>query len=309
MAIDSREHLERNGEYPRLFAMSGRGHGRGPRGQAMGAGRGRQSPSVPHPKADREQKFRGHDLELPSPNFGAPGKECKHIEFLQTMGEHVAINYEPSICFAFWSTPPEYGDEDEEPEMPDDIPAGNLGKAILAQYLSDQKDWKSDSKKIVKHKQSVFALVYAQLSESPRAEIKDDEEWTDAYNTRDLLHLIKRIRSTHIARQSGNPGQDKERVQQLWFQLRMFSYESSFSFRKRVFPSERASVGLPVIPEDELVIGIINRPDMSSYASLAKDYFDTKEGVSQNFRWLVPHSGRKLKILKLFDSKELEVVH
>ena len=135
----------------------------------MGGGRGRQSPSTPHPKADRDQKLTGRNSELPSLNFGASGKENKPIEFLHSMGEHVAINYEPSICFAFWSTPPEYGDEDEEPEMPDDIPAGNLGKAILAQYLSDQKDWKSDAEKIVKHKQSVFALVYAQLSESSRA--------------------------------------------------------------------------------------------------------------------------------------------
>ena len=120
--------------------------------------------------------------------------------------------------------------------------------------------------------------MYGQLSESTRTEIKDDEEWTVAYNTRDLLYLIGRIRSTHIARQSGNPGQDKERVQQLWSQLRMFSYETSFSFRKRVedHQLERASVGLPVIPEDELVIGILNRLDMSRYATLAKDYFDNE---------------------------------
>ena len=253
--------------------MSGRGHGRGPRGQAMGGGRGRQSPSTPHPKSDRDQKFRGQNSELPSLNFGASGKENKPIEFLQLMGEHVAINYEPSICFAFWSTPPEYGEEDEEPEMPDDIPAGNLGKAICAQYLNDQKDWKTEAKKTVKHKQSVFALVYAQLSESSRAEIKDDEEWTVAYNSRDFLYLIGRIRSNHIARQSGNPGQDKERFQQLWSQLRMYSHETSFSFRKRIedHQLERSSVGLPVIPEDELVIGILNRLDMSRYATLTKD--------------------------------------
>ena len=197
----------------------------------MGAGRGRQSPAVSHPKSDRDNKFKGHNPELPSLNFGASGKENKPIEFLQAMGEHVAINYKPVICFAFWTIPPEYGTEDEEPDMPDDIPAGNLGKAILAQFLSDHKDWKTEAKKIVEHKQSVFALVYAQLSESSRAEIKDDEEWTVAYNTRDLLHLIGRIRSTHIARQSGNPGQDKERTKQQWSQLRMFPHETSFFFR------------------------------------------------------------------------------
>ena len=146
----------------------------------MRAGRGRQSPSVPHPKADREQKFRGHNSELPSLNFGAPGKECKPIVFLQTIGEHVAINFKPTICFAFWLTPPAYGSEDEEPDMPDEIPAGNIGNAILAQFLSDHKDWNTEAKKIAEHKQSVFALVYAQLSESSRAEIKDDEEWTTA---------------------------------------------------------------------------------------------------------------------------------
>ena len=64
--------------------------------------------------------------------------------------------------------PREFGDEEEEPEMPAEIPAGNLGKAIVSQYLSDQKDWKSDSKKIADNKQAVFALVYAKLSESSR---------------------------------------------------------------------------------------------------------------------------------------------
>ena len=150
------------------------------------------------------------------------------------MGEHVAINYKPSICYAFWSTPPAFGTEDEEPELPEDIPAGNQGKAILANYLSDHKDWKSDAKKILENKQAVFALVYAQLSESSRGEVKDDEEWAEAYITRDLLHLIVRIRATHIARQSGNPGQDRERVSQLWSTLRMQPHETSFAFRKRV---------------------------------------------------------------------------
>ena len=32
--------------------------------------------------------------------------------------------------------------------MPDDIPAGNLGKAMLAYYLSDYKEWKNETKKI-----------------------------------------------------------------------------------------------------------------------------------------------------------------
>ena len=264
--------------------MSGRGHGRGPRGQGRGAGRGRQSPSSPHTRVDREPRFKGGNPDLPSLNFGASGKENKPIEFLQTIGEHVAINYKPSICYAFWSTPPEFGTEDEEPGLPEVIPGGNLGKAILANYLSDHKEWKSEAKKISENKQAVFALVYAQLSESSRAEVKDNEEWIEAYNTRDLLYLIVRIRVTHIARQSGNPGQDKERVNQLWSTLRMQPHETSFAFRKRVedHQLERSAVGLPVIPEDELVIGILNRLDMARYASLTKDYFDhERRGIAE----------------------------
>ena len=264
--------------------MSGRGHGRGQRGQGRGAGQGRQSPPSTNTRVDREPKFRGSNPDLPSLNYGASGKENKPIEFLQTMGEHVAINYKPSICYAFWSTPPAFGTEDEEPELPEDIPTGNQGKAILANYLSDHKDWKSDAKKILENKQAVFALVYAQLSESSRGEVKDDEEWAEAYITRDLLHLIVRIRATHIARQSGNPGQDRERVSQLWSTLRMQPHETSFAFRKRVedHQLERAAVGLPVIPEDELVIGILNRLDMSRYASLTKDYFDNeRRGIAE----------------------------
>ena len=215
--------------------MSGRGHGQGPRGQGSGAGRGRQSPPSTNPRVDREPRLRGSSSDLPSLNFGASGKENKPIEFLQKpMGEHVAINYKPSICYAIWSTPPEFGDEDEEPVLPDDIPVGNPGKVIMANYLSDYKDWETDSKKILENKQAVFALVYAQLSESSRGEVKDDKEWTGAYNTRDLLYLIVRIQATHIAQQSGNPGQDKERVSQSWSTLRMQPHETSFAFRKRV---------------------------------------------------------------------------
>ena len=171
--------------------MSGRGHGRGPRGQGRGAGRGRGPP--PQQRVDREPKFKGSNPELPSLNFGASPKDNKPIEFLQMVGEHTAIKYKQSICFAFWSTPPEFEDEDEEPEMPEEIPAGNIGKAILAEYLSDHKEWKTESKKIVEQKQAVFALVYAQLSESSRAEVQDHEDWTESYIQRDLLYLIGRI--------------------------------------------------------------------------------------------------------------------
>ena len=112
--------------------MSRRGYNRGPRGQARGPGRGRAGPEAPA-RAEKETKFRGSNPELPSLNFGAPLKENRPIEFLQMMGEHAAIQYKPSICRAFWSNPPEYGEEDEEPVMPADIPAGNIGKAVLSQ--------------------------------------------------------------------------------------------------------------------------------------------------------------------------------
>ena len=258
--------------------MSGRGHGRGPRGPGRGAGRGRHAPPVAQMKSTREPAFKGHNSELPTLNFGASAKENKPIEFLQLMGEHTAIEYKPSICHAFWTIPPTFGDEDEEPGMPEEIPNGNVGKAILSQFLSDQKDWKTDSKKIAEHKQAVFALVYAQLSESSRSEIQDDEDWTERYQQKDLLYLIQRIRATHIARQSGNPGQDRERVQMAWATIRMQSYETSFAFRKRVddHQLERTAVGLPVIPEEELVTGILNRLDMSRYAGLVRDYLDNE---------------------------------
>ena len=61
-----------------------------------------------------------------------------------------AINYKPSICHAFWSSPPAYGNEEEEPEMPNDITAGNAGKAMLAQYLI--------GKQILKRLPSIFSF-------------------------------------------------------------------------------------------------------------------------------------------------------
>jgi hypothetical protein len=254
--------------------MFGRGHGRGQRSQARGpGGRGGRTQE---PRIEREGRFRGTNPDLPSLNYGATPKENRPIEFLQILGEHTAINYKPSICHAFWSAPPEYGEEEEEPEIPLVIPPGNLGKAILSEFHNDHKEWKIESKKIKEHKMAVFALVYAQLSESSRCEVSDIEDWTRAYLERDLLFLIGRIRATHIARQSGNPGQDRERVQSAWANIRMGPQETSFGFRKRVedHQLERLAVGLPMIAEDELVVGILNRLDMSRYSQLVRDYFD-----------------------------------
>ena len=58
----------------------------------------------------------------------------------------------------------------------------------------------------------------------------------------------------------------------------MFPNETSFTFRKRAedYQLERTSVGLLEIPDDELVIGILNRLDMSRYALLVRDYLDNE---------------------------------
>jgi hypothetical protein len=95
--------------------------------------------------------------------------------------------------------------------------------------------------------------------------MQDHEDWVDNFKRRDLLYLIGRIRSTHIARQSGNPVKDMERVRMAWANMRMYPNEISFAFRKRVeeYQLERTTVGLEEIPADELIIGILNRLDMS----------------------------------------------
>jgi hypothetical protein len=263
--------------------MSGRGQDHDPRGRRGGAGRGRGgrgrgSPTPAREALKSEAKFKGIDPDLPSLNYGASFKENRPIEFLKRFGEHCAIHFKPSIAQAFWTSPPAFGDEEDEPVMPDVIPNTNVGKAILAEYTNDKKEWKSDMKKIRENKQSVFGKVIAQLSDSSRCEIEDDEEWEERFAERDLLYLIGRIRATHIARQSGNPAQDMERVRTIWATMRMYPHETSFAFRRRVedYQLERASVGLPEIPAEELIIGILNRLDMSRYASLVKDYLDNQ---------------------------------
>jgi hypothetical protein len=209
-------------------------------------------------------------------NYGAAFRENRPIDFLQRFGEYVAIHYKACIAPAFWSSPTEFGGEDPEPEMPEAIPNTNVRKAMLAGFTNDVKEWKSEAKKILEHKRAVFALVWAQLSKASRSEIKDHPQWEEMFHERDLLYLINRIRATHIARQSGNPGQDMERVRSTW--ATMYPQETSFVFRKRAedYQLERTSVGLPVIPDDELVIGILNRLNMSRYSSLVWDYLDNE---------------------------------
>jgi hypothetical protein len=85
------------------------------------------------------------------------------MEFLQLMGEHCAINYKAPIAQAFWTSPPAFVDEEEEPVMPDAIPNTNVGEAILAEYTNDKKEWKSEAKKLLEHKRFVFALTHGQM--------------------------------------------------------------------------------------------------------------------------------------------------
>jgi hypothetical protein len=84
--------------------------------------------------------------------------------------------------------------------MPDPIPNTNAGKALLADYTNDRKEWKADAKKTRDQKRYCFAKVLANLSESSRREIQDDEDWEESFAQSDLLYLIRRIRATHIAR-------------------------------------------------------------------------------------------------------------
>ena len=263
------------------IGMSGRGFGRARSDDQQNKfrrwvmkGRG---PNI-STKAEKDSKLVGGSADLPTLDFGGALKDNRPIEFLQLMGEYVALHYSPPICQAFWSTPPEFGTEDPVPVLPDVIPNNNVGKAMLAEYNNDHKEWKSDLKKYTEHKKVVFSLVYTQLSESSRSEVQDDLQWLELSNARDLLYLIRRIRATHIARQSGNPGMDRERVRMSWANMRMQTNENSFEFRKRVenHQLQRASVGLPIIPESELVIGISYKLDMSRYAQLSKDYFDNE---------------------------------
>jgi hypothetical protein len=117
-----------------------------------------------------------------------------------------------------------------------------------------------------------------------RCEIQDDADWAESFAARDLLYLIRRIRATHIARQSGNPGQDMERVRAVWATIRIYPQETRFAFRKRVedYQTQRTAVGLLEIPDGELVIGILNRLDMNRYAPLVTDYLDNeRRGIAE----------------------------
>ena len=124
--------------------MSGRGQDNDPRGRRRWAGRGRGgrgrgSPPPAREALAREAKFKGSDPTLPTLNYGAGLKENRPIEFLQLFGEYCAINYNECIALAFRTSPPAFGDVEEEPVMPDPIPNSNVGKAMLAEYSNEKK--------------------------------------------------------------------------------------------------------------------------------------------------------------------------
>jgi hypothetical protein len=104
-----------------------------------GRGRGRGSPPPMKEVRRQDTKFKGANPDLPSLNYGASLKEKRPIEFLQDFGEYCAIHYKGSISPAFWTSPPQYGVEEAEPLLPDQIPNNNVGKAMLAEYNSDKK--------------------------------------------------------------------------------------------------------------------------------------------------------------------------
>ena len=118
--------------------------------------------------------------------------------------------------------------------------------------------------------------MYGQLSEASRCEVQDHEDWRTSFESKDLLYLLTRIRATHVARQSGNPTQDKERVRNHWANIKMSTNESSFAFKKCVenYQLERLAVGLEELPAEELIIGILNRLDMNRYTSRHREHFN-----------------------------------
>lgn len=127
--------------------MSGRGIEKDPRGRRKWGGKGRRrgSPPPAHEAHKSELKFKGGNPDLPTLNYGAAPKENWPIEFLQLFGEHCAINYKSCIAQAFETSPPVFGEEEEEPVSPDQIPNTNAGKAILADYTNDRKEWKLET--------------------------------------------------------------------------------------------------------------------------------------------------------------------
>ena len=239
-----------------------------------GRGRGRSAQSGQPPS---QNIFRGMDYSLPTLNFGGSNpRDNKPIEFLLTLGEHVGVKFKSTIAPAFWILPPAFGNYEAEPIIPLAPEGATLSTIEIQEYLHLRKLWLTIKNDTEEQRKAVFCLVYGQLSESSRSEIEDHAEWRTNFQSKNLIYLITRIRATHIAQQSGNSAQDQERVRNLWAHLRMTTHESSYSFRTRVenYQLERLTVGLEELPANELVIGVLNRLDMSRYHRLHSDFLD-----------------------------------
>jgi hypothetical protein len=175
--------------------MSGRRLESDQKGRRRWGGRGRGSPPPARARealkseTKLEAKFKGIRPDLPSLNYGASPKENRPFEFLQKIGEHCAVTYKSCIAQAYLTSPPAFGDIYDEPIMSDPIPNNNIGKAMLADYTSDKKEWKLENKKIDADIKFGFALTYGQTSESSRSEIEDHEEWAEKFAARDLLYF------------------------------------------------------------------------------------------------------------------------
>jgi hypothetical protein len=75
------------------------------------------------------------------------------------VGEYCANNYKAQIAQAFWTSPPVFGADEIEPIMPDPIPNTNVGKAMLADYTNDRKEWKIEMKKFEEQKRAGLLLI------------------------------------------------------------------------------------------------------------------------------------------------------
>lgn len=242
-------------------------------GRLGGRGQGRSNPQIQQQRVS-ETSLKGLDTTLPYLHYGGSSRDNRPIEFLKAIGEYCDVKMRPSIGPAFSSSPPAFGAYDDEPIVPVAPEGAALSTIEIQEYLHLKKLWITEKRDAELQRKSVFAIVWGQLSSASRCEVEDDDDWIEQFEAKNLLYLITRIRATHIARQSGNPAQDKERVRKVWSDLYMSTSESHFSFRTRVenYQLERLAVGLAILPDDELIIGVINRLDMHRYGELVRNY-------------------------------------
>lgn len=241
-------------------------------GRHGGRGHGRSNPQ--QQQRQQIQSSRGLDSSLPYLNYGGSNKDNQPIDFLMAIGEYCDVKMKPTIGPAFSSTPPAFGEYDEAPMAPVAAVGATLDVIEVQEYLHLKKLWLTEKKDSELQRKSVFALVWGQLGQSSRCEVEDDDNWNEQFEAKNLLYLIARIRATHIAKQSGNPAQDKERVRKVWADMHMHPSESHFNFRTRVehYQLERLAVGLAELSDEDLIIGVINRLDMHRYGELVRNY-------------------------------------